>query len=92
MERINWQLSSLGLLLLAGIGWGFLDDCFQLLKRGRNRRVWDIIFWPVSLVLLAPVIFFINWGELRLYVWITLGIGFYIYRKLFHLSVLMLFK
>ncbi len=92
MERIDWQLSSLGLLFLAGIGWGFVEDCFQLLKKGKKRPVLDFIFWPVSVILLAPVIFFVNWGKLRLYVWITLGLGYLLYRKLFHPPLLMLFK
>ena len=52
MERIDWQLSSLGLLFLAGIGWGFVEDCFQLLKKGKKRPVLDFI-WPVSVILLA---------------------------------------
>lgn len=92
MERIDWQLSTIIILVLAGTGWGFLADCFRILKKGRKNQALDFAFWPVSLVILAPVIFFANWGDLRLYVWISLGAGVIIYRRLFRRPVMMVLR
>jgi spore cortex biosynthesis protein YabQ len=92
MEKIDWQLSTIVLLMLAGTGWGFLADCFRVLKKGRRNQVLDFFFWPVSLFFLAPVIFYANWGEIRLYVWLSLGVGVIIYRKLFRRAVMLLLQ
>lgn len=88
MEKIDWQLSTIALLLLAGTGWGFLADCFRVLKKGRKNQVLDFLFWPASLLFLAPFIFYANWGEIRFYVWLSLGAGVIIYRKLFRRAVM----
>ena len=90
MEKIDWQLSTIVLLMLAGTGWGFLADCFRILKRPEKPGA--CFFWPVSLFFLAPVIFYANWGEIRLSVWLSLGVGVLIYRKLFRRAVMMLLQ
>lgn len=84
MERIDWQLSSALLLLITGICWGFLYDLFQSLNRRRRLlNLMDLLFWVVSLFIIGPLIFFANWLELRLYVWISIGCGFLVYRLIF---------
>ena len=92
MEKIDWQLSTIVLLMLAGAGGGFLADCFRILKKGRKNQVLDFVFWPVSLLFLSPVIFYANWGEVRLYLWLRLGSGVVLYRKLFRRAVMFLLQ
>jgi len=71
---------------------GFLADCFRILKKGRKNQVLDFVFWPVSLLFLSPVIFYANWGEVRLYLWLSLGAGVVLYRKLFRRAVMFLLQ
>ena len=85
-------MSTIVLLMLAGAGWGFLADCFRILKKGRKNQVLDFVFWPVSLLFLSPVIFYANWGEVRLYLWLSLGAGVVLYRKLFRRAVMFLLQ
>ncbi|NLW56236.1 MAG: hypothetical protein GX050_06420 [Firmicutes bacterium] len=88
MEGIDWQLSTIAILFLTGLGWGLFYDLYLLVKPSKKQTHFsDFFFWIISLLLMAPVIFFANWGELRLYLWISLLMGVGCYRVAFRTSV-----
>lgn len=87
---MNRQLSSILIILLAGMLLGVFFDLYRVL-RGKiignksRARVWavnligDLCFWGLAFILVTPVIFWGTWLELRFYVWVTMlaGIGLY---------------
>lgn len=84
MEQINWQLSSMTLLFLTGVFWGFLYNIFRLAGYGRkDKNFLDLVFWIISFLLIVPLIYFANWLELRFYVWFSIAAGFLAYRLIF---------
>ncbi len=88
MAGIDWQLSTIAILFLTGLGWGFFYDLFLLIKPARRQaHFFDFLFWIISLLFIVPVIFFTNWGELRFYLWISLLVGVGCYRAVFHAPV-----
>lgn len=91
MEGIEWQLSTLVILFLTGLGWGLLYDFFSLVFTKR-RHVADFCFWLLSIFLIFPVLLFTNLGELRVSLGICLVMGVACYRRLFHPTVYLSLK
>jgi len=81
------QLYVFCVTILAGMVTGFLFDVFRAL-RGivRPRRLLgdagDLAFWVLTTFLISTALLFGNWGEVRLYVFAGLILGFLIYRWL----------
>lgn len=78
------------------MSFGVFFDGYRVLrgkiigKKSRNRtRVrglnffGDLCFWGLAFVLIAPIIFWGTWLELRLYVWLVILAGFGLYLALF---------
>jgi spore cortex biosynthesis protein YabQ len=93
MDHINVQLSSLLIVLLAGMIFGVFFDFYRVFrgkiieKKGRYRTrirslniIGDLCFWGLAFILITPIIFWGTWLELRFYVWllILIGIGLYL--------------
>lgn len=96
MDHIRIQLSSILLLLLAGMIFGVLFDCYRIFrgrmigKKGGRRKggflfnfTGDLVFWGLAFMLITPVIYWGTWLELRLYVWLVILAGTVIYLALF---------
>ena len=93
MEGIDWQLSTVVILFLTGLSWGLLYDLFILfIPAKRKGQVRDFLFWLVSMLLIFPVFFFANWGELRIYLWISLFMGVCCYRVVFRSTIYIFLK
>ena len=93
MEGIDWQLSAVAILLLTGLGWGLLYDLFNIFKsKKRKEHFKDFLFWMVSMLFIIPIIFFTNWGELRIYLWISILAGICCYRLVLRSTVLIFLK
>ncbi|MFB4165044.1 spore cortex biosynthesis protein YabQ [Alteribacillus sp. JSM 102045] len=45
------------------------------------RVLWDLLFWLVQALLVFYVLLHVNEGELRIYIFLALMIGFFIYRR-----------
>ncbi len=93
MEGIDWQLSTISILFLTGLGWSLIYDLFTFTKPVKEKgQIRDFIFWLVSALVIIPVLFFANWGELRLYLWLSLTAGACCYRLLFRSPVVIFLK
>ncbi|MEH7390626.1 spore cortex biosynthesis protein YabQ [Bacillus sp. JJ1474] len=85
-------LSTQFITMLAMIGMGSvfgaaLDTYNRFLKRS-NRKSWivfinDILFWVVQGLAIFYILFIVNRGELRFYIFIALLCGFAAYQSLF---------
>ncbi|RWR04717.1 spore cortex biosynthesis protein YabQ [Siminovitchia fortis] len=78
--------------LLAMIGMGSLfgatlDTYQRFLKRGKRKK-WivflnDLLFWFIQGIIIFYVLFLVNYGELRFYLFLALLCGFSAYQALF---------
>ncbi|MBE3571422.1 MAG: spore cortex biosynthesis protein YabQ [Moorella humiferrea] len=74
----QWQIFMAlggGGLLLA-----FLFDCYRVGRyfwrpRGMTSHLGDAVFWLILTVFTFALLMFINWGEMRAYVFLGLGMG-----------------
>lgn len=74
-------------LAVTGIALSFLFDCYRLMRGAVNPRVLitavtDLLFWLVATVIVFAVLLSSNWGEMRLYVFISLIGGVLVYYQL----------
>ncbi|MGO0121679.1 spore cortex biosynthesis protein YabQ [Desulfothermobacter acidiphilus] len=84
LDLLPWR--ELGWSLVLGWWAGLLYDICQLLGRQARRRRWartllDAVFW---LLLTATLVFFLLQGwtsELRLYLFLGMALGWYLYRR-----------
>jgi spore cortex biosynthesis protein YabQ len=88
MEYVITQLSSFLILLLTGLVLGGFFDLYRT-WRGTIKvsrlvtAVGDLFFWLVVLVTAILLIFRSTWLELRLYVWLAVGLGLVLYLTVF---------
>ncbi|AOH52814.1 spore cortex biosynthesis protein YabQ [Peribacillus muralis] len=78
------------LLAMIGMGSGFgaaLDTYSRFLKRSERKRwivfIHDFLFWIIQGLLIFYVLFLVNEGELRFYLFLALFCGFAAYQALF---------
>jgi len=82
--QIYQQLLSLIMFIVTGIIIGVLFDIFRIIRKSFKTNdiitcIEDALFWILSGFLLLFVIFKFNNGEIRLYSFVGLFIGFFIY-------------
>ena len=91
---MNIQLSSIFVLLAAGMVFGVIYDFYRVLRgkiidnKGRSRArsvnfIGDLCFWGFVFLVVTPFIFWGTWLELRLYVWLALLVGVGLYFGIF---------
>ncbi|MFD9628726.1 spore cortex biosynthesis protein YabQ [Peribacillus muralis] len=78
------------LLAMIGMGSGFgaaLDTYSRFLKRSERKRwivfIHDFLFWIIQGLLIFYVLFLVNEGEFRFYLFLALFCGFAAYQALF---------
>ena len=78
------------LLAMIGMGSGFgaaLDTYSRFLNRSERKRwivfIHDFLFWIIQGLLIFYVLFLVNEGEFRLYLFLALLCGFSAYQALF---------
>ena len=78
------------LLAMIGMGSGFgaaLDTYSRFLNRSERKRwivfIHDLLFWIIQGLLIFYVLFLVNEGEFRLYLFLALLCGFSAYQALF---------
>lgn len=86
MESIYDQLFAF--IVTVGIGFlaGFLFDIYRVFRglwrpRKIGTFIGDIIFWIIMTCLVFILLLVGNWGEIRIYVFIGIALGYYIYIK-----------
>lgn len=84
MMSLAAQTYAFLMTILAGAVVGLLFDLYRVLRAACHPRQWvtaltDIVFW----IAVTPIVFAMllagNWGELRYYVLIGLGVGLLLY-------------
>jgi len=83
-----------GTMLLTGALLGLWIDLFRLINR-RGKTPFpvflDLLFWAVITCVVFVVLINVNFLELRLYVFFSMGLGLYSYFKLLSRHVLQLY-
>lgn len=86
---LHFQWITLGMMAVCGMLMGIAFDSCSVLKRkwpwvrGSFLFLLDLFFWAASTALVFSVLFHLNDGELRLYVFGALLFGFWTYGRLF---------
>ena len=91
------QIYAFLVMILTGIASGFCYDFYLVLKhRWKLRRtgtgVGDLLFWAVLTALVFSLLVVGNYGELRLYVFISLGLGLLLYFRILSKSMVSLLQ
>lgn len=89
---VLYQIVIFTLEVVWGVVGGFLFDCYsQIRKTGRSGHwstsLGDFLFWVLLTALTALYLMWISWGEVRIYVFLAMGLGFVIYVELFRRPV-----
>ncbi|MDI3522190.1 MAG: hypothetical protein PWP43_372 [Bacillota bacterium] len=79
------ELTTLGFTLACGVGLGLLFDlwraCRAVLHPGWIvTSAGDLLFWLVAMLVAAATLMLANYGQVRLYVFLSLGAGFGLYQ------------
>ncbi|MDA8235820.1 MAG: spore cortex biosynthesis protein YabQ [Clostridia bacterium] len=88
MISLTWQVQAFLITIAIGLLMGLTFDVYRLvLKHFRWRRwgrdIGDFIFWLIVTLMVFLLLLHGNWGEVRLYVLLGLGIGLGIYFRMF---------
>ncbi|WP_378955339.1 spore cortex biosynthesis protein YabQ [Pelosinus sp. sgz500959] len=82
--EINSQVLTFVMTILTGILLGGLFDCYRVLRRTFEPRVFmtwftDLLYWLVATAVMFISLVLSNWGELRFYVFMGVlsGLGLY---------------
>jgi spore cortex biosynthesis protein YabQ len=82
------QFATMGMMMLGGLSLGGLFDLYRVLaSQLRAPRyayyMLDLIFWIVGTLLIFKLLYEINWGQVRMFIFIGMLIGIAIYFLLF---------
>lgn len=85
---LHTQFMTMGAMIIGGVYVGFANETFRRLAPLWQsvhffRYSFEILFWLVQTALLYYVLYTINYGELRLYLFVAFISGFLIYITLF---------
>jgi spore cortex biosynthesis protein YabQ len=97
MESFHLELNAFLVLFFTGMVWGGLFDLYRVLRsRIKVNKtidlVGDLLFWILAAIVVIPLIFWANWIELRLYVWIAITLGLIVYFSFFSRLLIPIFK
>ena len=80
----------LTMLSMIGMGslFGMMFDTYQRFLDRPNRKSWivffnDLLFWVIQALIIFYILFLVNNGELRFYIFVALLCGFAAYQSLF---------
>ncbi|MDK2784641.1 MAG: hypothetical protein PWQ41_294 [Bacillota bacterium] len=81
------ELTTLGWTLACGAGLGFLFDLWRAYRAVLSpgwivTSLGDLIFWALAALMVAGALLLINYGQVRMYIFLSLGLGFFIYQVL----------
>lgn len=87
MEPLVSQVSAFAATIIVGVVAGFCYDYYRVVREiFRLKKVGtclgDVIFWLVTTALVFLLLLRGNWGEVRLYVFVGLGLGAFLYYRL----------
>jgi spore cortex biosynthesis protein YabQ len=84
---LNVQFMTMAAMIISGIGFGMTLDTYQRFLNRPKRKSWisfinDILFWAVQALVVFYVLFIVNRGEIRFYIFLALLCGFAAYQAL----------
>jgi spore cortex biosynthesis protein YabQ len=87
MSLVSEQIRALLITVLAGLGVGLVFDMYRIFRNSIQPKNWmsilyDLIFWLVIIPLVFLMLLISNWGELRYYVFLGMGLGLFLYFQL----------
>lgn len=96
MQPVAEQILIFLMLVLLGHCIGVLYDLYRVIRRAHGLKKWgtnlgDAVFWIIVTAVTYSFLLIYIWGEVRVYVFIAMIFGFYIYLKLFSSYVLEIF-
>ncbi|NHN35069.1 spore cortex biosynthesis protein YabQ [Paenibacillus sp. S3N08] len=85
---LHIQFATMGMMMLGGLSLGGLFDLYRVLANYfRMPRYayyfWDVVFWILGTLLIFKLLYDINWGQVRLFIFIGLLVGMVVYFWLF---------
>ncbi|MBD0384557.1 spore cortex biosynthesis protein YabQ [Paenibacillus sedimenti] len=92
---LNVQFYTIFMMILSGIALGAIFDVFRVLSGKLRLPRWtipliDIMFWIVATILVFRLLVYSNEGQLRVFVFLGIGIGICFYFALLSLWVIRL--
>lgn len=87
MQSVADQVIAFLLVMCLGFFVGFVFDCYRILRQILRLNHWgtiigDFIFWIVITCFSYAFLLWSNWGEVRIYVFLAIGIGVLCYLKI----------
>ncbi|MDI4649379.1 spore cortex biosynthesis protein YabQ [Cohnella hashimotonis] len=88
---VHW--STIGAMILCGLGMGTVFDIYRAAAARLRFRRWllplfDLLYWVAATLIVFRILLGVNYGEVRLYVFLGIGIGVCAYFGLFSSYVL----
>jgi spore cortex biosynthesis protein YabQ len=85
---LSTQFSTMLSMIGMGMLFGVMFDTYQRFLNRPKRNQWivffnDLLFWIIQALLIFYILFLVNNGELRFYIFIALLCGFAAYQSLF---------
>ncbi|RHW31814.1 spore cortex biosynthesis protein YabQ [Neobacillus notoginsengisoli] len=85
---LTTQFMTMAAMIASGFFFGAMLDTYQRFLNRPKRKSWiafinDILFWAVQALLIFYVLYLVNKGEIRFYIFIALLCGFAAYQALF---------
>ncbi len=89
---VGSQFADLLFLICIGFTSGFIFDFYHILKKFIRVTPWlqmilDFSLWLILTMVTAFLLLLVNWGEVRLYIFIAMGVGLILYYLLFSPTV-----
>lgn len=83
--------------IIIGMSAGLLYDYYRAVRAAYKLRkigtfIGDVVYWLVTTVMVFGMLLWGTWGELRLYVFIGLGLGALLYFQLFSRAAYRVFR
>lgn len=97
MQQLDLQFYTFFVMVLAGMAGGLLFDVSRAIRwEFRTGRIitglMDLVFWVMATLVVAGALIVGNWGVLRLYVPVGLGLGLVFYHYLASPVMLAVFR
>ncbi|MCM3694223.1 spore cortex biosynthesis protein YabQ [Neobacillus niacini] len=85
---LSTQFLTMLSMIMMGSLFGVMFDTYQRFLDRPNRKSWivffnDLLFWVIQALIIFYILFLVNNGELRFYIFVALLCGFAAYQSLF---------
>ncbi len=94
---LNTQFITLWMMFVSGCMLGGILDCYRVLSGQLHLKRWliplfDVLYWLTATVLVFRILYWSNFGEVRIFVFLGLIAGAVVYYALFSRHFIRLFR